>query len=56
MFSQAMSTTTSPFDRSIALAFSCTPKRRPVFADLLDLPRMELPPASFGVVHLTAGP
>jgi hypothetical protein len=29
MFSQAMNTTTSPFDRSIALAFSRTPKRRP---------------------------
>ena len=37
----------SLFDRSIALAFSCTPKRRQVVADLLDLPRMELSSASF---------
>ena len=56
MFSQAMRTTMSLFDRSIALAFSCTPKRRQVVADLLDLPRVELSSASFSVVLLRAGP
>lgn len=56
MFSQVMSTTTSPFERSIALGVVVHPKASFRLCRPLDLPRMELPPAAFGVVHLKAGP